>query len=100
MAFPKGERAKGMKGIVHKLEFSHHTNYDQKVVCNLAMVLFCVLQSFLTTPNFGMMICDGTECIRFFRLQIHFHCSVTITDLTLLVTKGYVVPRTTTCFDV
>ena len=22
MAFPKGERAKGMKGIVHKLEFS------------------------------------------------------------------------------
>ena len=23
MAFPKGERAKGMKGIVHKLEFPH-----------------------------------------------------------------------------
>ena len=24
-AFPKGERAKGMKGIVHKLEFSQPT---------------------------------------------------------------------------
>ena len=24
-AFPKGERAKGMKGIVHKLEFIHHS---------------------------------------------------------------------------
>ena len=31
-AFPKGERAKGMKGIVHKLEFSRTYVSDQRAV--------------------------------------------------------------------
>ena len=88
-------------------------NSLQKVILSIGSkgLLYQLRSKSRLQPSNGIILCsailfNNTQfwnddmCQNFFRLQIHFHCSGTITDLTLIMTKDYVVPRTTTCFDV
>ena len=59
-AFPKGERAKGMKGIVHKLEFSP-----------VLFLLFLVLKKF--KYFFGIFLRTQLFCVVPVQPQVAWH---------------------------
>ena len=57
-AFPKGERAKGMKGIVHKLEFPQRLTSARSSVCLSALpVLWVPFLQLVACP------CSAHRCI-------------------------------------